>query len=331
MLPIRILSILKMTAFAVTCMFVPQNTCAQDTTTSDKGWGLFNVSVCNLRNEGDYDAGMESQGLMGMPLHILQKQDWWQVETPEGYKSWVHPSSVTEMSRNDLSAWNNGPLVIVTAIYGFVYSKPDTQSATICDIVASNRLKLLGTKGNFYHVQTPDGRQGYVLRTKADELNHWRKNLKNGIQDILNTARALTGIPYMWGGTSTKGVDCSGFVRTTLLQHDIIIPRNASQMAIEGTHLDIAPDYSNLQPGDLLFFGTQATNDKPARVSHVGFYIGNGRFIHSLGRVREASFIPSDVDYDAYNLGRLLWAQRVLPFINKQAHLMTTDNNPFYK
>ena len=64
MLPIRILSILKMTAFAVTCMFVPQNTCAQDTTTSDKGWGLFNVSVCNLRNEGDYDAGMESQGLM---------------------------------------------------------------------------------------------------------------------------------------------------------------------------------------------------------------------------------------------------------------------------
>ena len=313
------------------CMFVPKNTCAQDTITSAKDWGLFNVSVCNLRSEGDYNAGMESQGLMGMPLRIVQRQNWWQVEVPEGYRAWVHPSSVTQMSRDELSAWNNGPLIVITAIYSFIYSKPDTHSATISDIVASNRLMLLGTQGGFYRVQTPDGRQGYVLRTDADELKHWRKSLKNSAQDILNTARTLIGIPYMWGGMSTKGVDCSGFVRTTLLRHDIIIPRNASQMAVEGTHLDIAPDYSNLQPGDLLFFGTPATEDKQAHVSHVGFYTGNGRFIHSLGRVREASFMPTDADYDAYNLGRLLWAQRVLPFINRQPNLMTTDNNPFYK
>lgn len=331
MLPMRILSILKLTALAVACAFVPQNACAQDTISTSKDWGVFNVSACNLRSTGDYDAGMESQGLMGMPLRIVQRQSWWQVETPEGYHAWVHPTSVTEMTRDELTAWNNGPLVVVTTLYGFIYSEPNTRSTTISDIVASNRLKLLGTKGNFFHVQTPDGRQGYVLRSEADELQHWRKGLKNSTQDILNTAHTLMGIPYMWGGTSTKGVDCSGFVRTTLLQHDIIIPRNASQMAIEGTHIDIAPDYSNLQPGDLLFFGTKATEDKPARVSHVGFYTGNGRFIHSLGRVREASFIPTDADYDAYNLGRLLWAQRILPFVNKQPNLMTTDKNSFYK
>ena len=159
------------------CMFVPKNACAQDTITSAKDWGLFNVSVCNLRSEGDYNAGMESQGLMGMPLRIVQRQNWWQVEVPEGYRAWVHPSSVTQMSRDELSAWNNGPLIVITAIYGFIYSKPDTHSATISDIVASNRLMLLGTQGNFYRVQTPDGRQGYVLRTDADELKHWRKSL----------------------------------------------------------------------------------------------------------------------------------------------------------
>ena len=89
-----------------------------------------------------------------------------------------------QMSRDELSAWNNGPLIVITAIYSFIYSKPDTHSATISDIVASNRLMLLGTQGGFYRVQTPDGRQGYVLRTDADELKHWRKSLRNSAQDI---------------------------------------------------------------------------------------------------------------------------------------------------
>jgi cell wall-associated NlpC family hydrolase len=135
----------------------------------------------------------------------------------------------------------------------------------------------------------------------------------------------------MWGGTSTKGVDCSGFIRTTLLMHDIIIPRDASQQAYKGQHLDIAPDFSNLQPGDLLFFGTRATAGRKEQVHHVGMYIGNRHFIHSIGWVHLSSFNPKDEDYDGYDLNRLLFAARILPYINKQDGLNTTDHNSFYK
>ena len=137
--------------------------------------------------------------------------------------------------------------------------------------------------------------------------------------------------PVMWGGTSTKGVDCSGFIRTTLLMHDIIIPRDASQQAYKGQHLDVAPDFSNLQPGDLLFFGTRATSERKEQVHHVGLYIGNRHFIHSIGWVHLSSFNPKDEDYDEYDLNRLLFASRILPYINKQEGLNTTDRNSFYK
>ena len=130
---------------------------------------------------------------------------------------------------------------------------------------------------------------------------------------------------------STKGMDCSGFVRTSFLLHDITLPRNAYQQAAVGQHIDIAPDFSNLQPGDLVFFGRRATDDKPAHVSHVGIYIGNKKFIHSLAWVHISSFNPADPEYDEYDLNRLLWAQRVLPYVNKAPEIMTNDNNSYYK
>ena len=66
------------------------------------------------------------------------------------------------------------------------------------------------------------------------------------------------------------------------------------------------------------------------KVSHVGFYLGDGKFIHSLGLVKIGSFRPEDPEYDAYNTGRYLFASRVLPFIDKQEGLNTTMTNPYY-
>ena len=112
--------------------------------------------------------------------------------------------------------------------------------------------------------------------------------------------------------------------------HDIIIPRDASQQAYVGEHIDIAADFSNLQPGDLIFFGRKATPERKERVVHVGMYIGGKRFIHSQGDVHISSFDLADELFDEYNLGRLLFATRVLPYINKEASLNTTKTNPFY-
>lgn len=289
------------------------------------------MSVCNTRSDADYDAGMESQALLGMPVKVLDtRNEWTRIQTPEGYEHWTLSAAVSRMTREEVTQWNQGRQVVVTAMYGNVYEEPSRKAQTVSDVVAGNRLRLTGRKGRFYRVEYPDGRKGYLPKADAEPLEKWRASLDNSAEGILQTAHRLMGVPYMWGGTSPKGVDCSGFVRTTLLMHDIIIPRNASQQARKGERLETG-DFSTLQPGDLLFFGSKAKEGKPERVIHVAFYLGGKRFIHSLGCVRTGSLDPQDPLYDEYDHQRLLFAARVLPYINKEEGLFTTDHSEYYR
>lgn len=295
-------------------------------------WGVVNVSVCNTRSDADYSAGMESQALLGMPVKVLgTHNEWSHIQTPEGYVHWTLSGCLTEMSRSELSIWNTSPQVVVTSVYSFVMAEPSCKAATVSDVTAGNRLRLLSERGKYYEVGFPDGRTGYLHHKHCMPIEDWRKSLDNSADGIIRTAHTLNGIPYMWGGTSPKGVDCSGFVRTVLYMHDIIIPRNASQQAEKGEQVSLDDDFSHLLPGDLLFFGKKAKDGKPARVQHVGIYIGGKRFIHSLGRVRVASLCQSDPLYDEYDLNRLLSATRFLPYINKEEGLFTTDQSEYYK
>lgn len=294
-------------------------------------WGIVNVSVCNLRRDADFSSELMTQGLLGMPVRLLENDGWYHIQTPDKYIAWVHRVGIHPVTHEELTAWNKADKVVVTSHYGFVYSQPKVGSQPVSDVVAGNRLKLEGTQGAFYRVSYPDGRQGYLPKELAMPESKWRASLKQDASSIIATAHSLMGVPYLWAGTSSKGVDCSGFMRTILFIHDIIIPRDASQQAYVGEHIDIAPDFGNLQPGDLIFFGRKATPERRERVVHVGMYIGNKRFIHSQGDVHVSSFDPNDELFDEYNLGRLLFATRVLPYINKEKSLETTEENDFYK
>lgn len=295
-----------------------------------KTYGIVDLSVCNLRMEPDFSSEMMTQALLGMPVRVLQYEGWYRVQTPDNYIAWVHRAGVHPVTKAGYDAWNQAEKIVVTSHYGFTYEKPDAKAQTVSDVVGGNRLKWIGTEGAFYKVAYPDGRQAYIAQTIAQPEKKWRAALKQDAGSIVRTAYTLMGIPYLWAGTSSKGIDCSGFVRTTLFLHDIIIPRDASQQAYIGEHIDIAPGFENVQPGDLIFFGRKATSDKKERVVHVGIYIGNQKFIHSQGDVHVSSFSPADREFDEFNLNRLLYAVRFLPAINKEAALNTTDKNPYY-
>lgn len=296
-----------------------------------KVYGIINVSVANLRVDPDFSSEMMTQGLMGMPVNVLQNIGWVRIQTPDNYIAWVHRVGVHPVTKEELAAWNHAEKIVVTSHYGFVYSEPNEASQTVSDVVAGNRLKWERSKGGFYKVTYPDGRKGYISKSISMPEKKWRANLKQDAASIIRTAHTLMGVPYLWAGTSSKGIDCSGFMRTILFMHDIIIPRDASQQAYVGEHIDIAPDFGNLQPGDLIFFGRKATPERKERVVHVGMYIGGKRFIHSQGDVHVSGFDPADELFDEYNLGRLLFATRILPSINKEATINTTDTNSYYK
>lgn len=293
-------------------------------------WGVVNISVCNLRRTADFDAEMVSQALLGTPVQVLQiskgNNPWPEVVTPDDYNGWVHYKAITVMSREALHQWNAAPKIIVTALSAEVHAKSRASSATVSDVVAGDRLLDLGVRGSWFKVGFPDGRVGYLRRRDAKTEAAWRRKLDQSPKAILKTAESMVGFPYIWGGMSPKGFDCSGFVRTVFFMHDLIIPRDAGDQFRASERID---DMSRLVPGDLVFFGRWRENGQP-RVSHVGIYMGDGRFIHSLGLVQIGSLRPQDADYDAYNAGRYLFGGRILPYIDRKEGLNTTLTNPFY-
>ena len=291
-------------------------------------YGVVDISVCNLRATPDFDAEMVSQALLGTPVHILAKaeaNDWPQVQTPDTYTGWVHRDAVTLLSFEDYHAWNAAPKIIVTALSGVVRAGASERAATVGDVVAGARLRDLGRKGRYWRVGFPDGRTGYLRKSAARPEAAWRARLDKSPEAIVATALTMNGFPYIWAGMSPKGMDCSGFVRTVFFMHDIILPRDSGPQSRTGERIFGTED---LRPGDLVFFGRM--DAAAPKVSHVGIYIGEGRFIHSLGLVKIGSFRPEDPAYDAFNAGRYLFASRVLPFIDRQEGLNTTQTNPYY-
>ena len=298
---------------------------------ADSLYGVVNISVCNLREEGKFTSGMSTQALLGMPVKILQYTGWYEIQTPDDYTGWTHRLVIRPMSKERYDEWNRAEKIVVTSLYGSTYTRPSEHARPVSDVVAGNRLKWEGNKGKFYKVSYPDGRIAYIPKAISCPEKAWRAGLKSDAESILDTAYSMMGIPYLWAGTSPKGVDCSGFVRTVLFMHDIIIPRDASQQAYVGERLEAKKDFSSWQKGDLVFFGRKATASQKEGISHVGFYMGDGKFIHALGDVHINSLNPQDKEYDEFNAGRLLFAVRFLPYINKEKGLTTTDRNPYYE
>ncbi|WP_209328754.1 C40 family peptidase [Lunatimonas salinarum] len=278
----------------------------------DKTLALVTISVANIRSQPKHSAELATQALLGTPLNVLKQEgSWYLVQTPEGYISWVDAAGIALKSTEEMAAWTEAEKLVYTEMLGVLFSKPDLTQLPVSDLTAGNMLKHLGEEGNFYLVELPDGRKGYVSQDETLPYVSWLASRELSDENLIATAKRMMGVPYLWGGTSPKGVDCSGFTKTVFFLNGMIIPRDASQQVNEGQEVDTTKNWENLEVGDLLFFGVPAAEDKPERVVHVGMWIGDQSFIHSRGRVRISSFDPNDENYDEYELNRYLRTKRI--------------------
>ena len=324
----------------------------------EKRMAVVETSTCYMRIKPDYESALETQELMGTVVEIVGEEGYWrEIVSPQPYKAWTTEKTLVEMSPEQIRAYEDAPKYIFTGLYGHIFSEPAEKSQTITDLVGGDvMLAVLKntdgtasgagrsrfvTKGKWAAVMLPSGRTGWVKKEHLRPLGA-RIDIKQGdkaeglvsaekMEDIIASAMKLLGSPYLWGGMSAKGVDCSGMVRISAIMNDVLLPRNASQIINCGSEVEMRYDESfwnetdrlsadgefktefveemnvrvkNLKRGDLVFFGTPATAEKARRITHVGIYLGDNRIIHSSHKVRINSLIPGEADYyeNSHNL-----------------------------
>lgn len=296
----------------------------------EKIYGIIDLSVANLRTKPKNQAEMASQALLGTPVKVLkQKRGWSLIQTPDKYISWVENDQIFKTNYDSLTKWNNSDKIIYIKDFGFTYSKPDENSARVTDIVIGDILIYSGEISGFYKVAYPDGKAAFVKSGDCKPFKEWLGELSPTAENILKTAKSFMGIPYLWGGTSVKGFDCSGFTKTVFFLNGIILPRDASQQVNIGKPIDTRDRLENLQPGDLLFFGKKRNTLEKRKITHVAIYIGEGDYINASGKIKINSFSKDKPNYSAYRDDSFVCARRILSSIGSNG-VVTILNNKFY-
>ncbi|MFG6381217.1 MAG: C40 family peptidase [Muribaculum sp.] len=277
-------------------------------------WALPVISVANVRDTTRHGAEMTTQVLMGTPLKITQRMDcgWSAVITPEGYTGYVIDNSLTFMDDCSMERWRKSPrLAVISPAEIKAYSRHDINSEPLTDLVPGDIIgDMRIRKRGFVKICLPDGRCGWVRKDCVAPLE--TLNRCDVAEKVLESAVSCMGTPYMWGGLSVKGMDCSGLTKLAYLSAGIIIPRDAPQQALVGR--PVAMD--SLAKSDLVFFG----NPETGRINHVAVYEGDGYCIESAGRVKRSL---------VENAGHIMAARRYAGNENSDG-IITITSHPWY-
>jgi cell wall-associated NlpC family hydrolase len=226
--------------------------------------------VANMYSKPTEDADVVSQAIYGTNVAILDQKDGWaNIRTPDEYTGWAPLAS---LKTADLYA-SHGSVAQVQSLFAHIYREQNvTRHAPLLTVPFETRLEVVtggAAQDRWLQVRLADGRTAFVQSGDVT-LNA----TKLSTADMLALSKKFLGLPYTWGGTSSFGYDCSGFVQMLERRRGIGMPRDAQPQA---DWSGVEPvDRKNLEPGDLLYFGSS-----PKHITHTGMYLGDGKFINA--------------------------------------------------
>lgn len=223
-------------------------------------YGICNLAVVPLRAEPSDRSEMVSQVLFGEAFEILEwKEKWVQITTAyDNYTGWVDRLQVTTVGHLAYKRLlQNPPPVTFRAV---------TQAWKIFD----NTIVYLPAGASLAFLE---GTTSYIGSEKFEIIGEIGET-----NSIMNIAQSFLNAPYLWGGRTHFGIDCSGFTQIVYKMKGIALKRDASQQVEQGELVD---SVLKGKPGDLAFF-----NNPEGRITHVGIIMGGGQIIHASGKVK---------------------------------------------
>lgn len=224
--------------------------------------------IVNMRETPSFQSKVVSQALFSEPIQVKDKQGQWSyIASSDNYEGWI-PSSTFETRTTPYE-----PNLQITRLSAHLYSIKDIEFGPMQTLPFNSRLQELEVvDSRWIKVALPNHQEGYIQKGDVfslQEFNH-KKNL-------IAFSHQFLGLPYTWGGRSSFGYDCSGFVQMLYQSIGVFLERDSCQQAIDPRFSTI--DVNKLEGGDLIFFGTE--NKK---IKHVGMHLEDGSFIHATAR-----------------------------------------------
>lgn len=248
--------------------------------------GIVTLASLDVRLRPEHAAEMGSQLLLGEVVRVIRRAAggrWLLVENAaDRYRGWVRSWGVALADARRVADWRRRARTRATALWMEVRESRG-RGPLVTPLFWGSRVIAGRSEGRFRRVELPDGVRGWVeARGLAASSARPRA--------IQERARELLGIPYLWGGRTPAGLDCSGLVQMILAEQGIQVPRDAGDQERAGRPLTRR---GRPGPGDLAFFGPPG-----APAAHVGVMVGDGLYLHARGRVRVNSLYSDNALHD---------------------------------
>jgi hypothetical protein len=237
-------------------------------------------NVTAMRAEPDGRKEQVSQAIFGEVVGLLQEDgDYAEIETPDGYHGWALAAHLTELEEGTTYP-DPARRGVVSALFLPVLREPSGRSERLTLLTLGSVVELAtgGARADYCPIRLPGGETGY-LESNSLLIPEYPPPETLG-PNLVVVARGMIGVPYLWGGRTPFGMDCSGFMQRVYALCGHIIPRDAYLQARWERFTPV--DREDLRAGDLVFFA--GDHDPRGRgVTHVGMALGGGRFIHASG------------------------------------------------
>ncbi len=287
----------------------------------DEKFVQISIPVACMRATPSHSAELVSQAILGTPMMVMdQEGEWWKLKGPDGYEGFVNQSSFIPLTPEEFDNWRSSSRLRVSTLdEAVVYNSPTSHldhNVVTRLVNGSIIVEESNLSDDFIGIVMPDGRNGFIERknvVKIDTISSLAPF------KILADCHELMGTPYLWGGCSTKSMDCSGLVRIVFLNQGLLLPRDAKDLYLIGTPVD-----RNFESGDLLFFSSSSDGN----ITHVAIYDSDNKYIHCSGMVKMSEMSPEDPDFSRrYFRG----ARRISPDASTEGFVRITSHPWYFK